>query len=139
MKLTVAACAAILLVSTAPAATTTENPEAAAEAAATAWLALVDAGNYARSWSDASAFFRERVPEAKWQSEVGRARAPFGALKSRKVESATLKHELPGVPDGAYVVIRFASSFEHKASAIETVTPMKGADGNWRVSGYYMK
>ena len=34
---------------------------------------------------------------------------------------------------------RFESSFEHKASAVETVTPMKDADGTWRVSGYYIK
>ncbi len=44
-----------------------------------------------------------------------------------------------GAPDGEYVVIQFETSFEHKRSAIETVTPMMDRDGKWRVSGYYIK
>jgi hypothetical protein len=55
------------------------------------------------------------------------------------LESATATHSLPGAPDGDYVVIKFASSFENKASAVETVTPMKDTDGKWHVSGYYIK
>ena len=46
---------------------------------------------------------------------------------------------LPGAPDGEYVVIQYESSFEHKQSAIETVTPMLDTDGKWRVSGYFIK
>jgi len=46
---------------------------------------------------------------------------------------------MPGAPDGEYVVIQFESSFANKKSAVETVTPMKGEDGVWRVSGYYIK
>ena len=42
-------------------------------------------------------------------------------------------------PDGQYVVIQFTSSFENKKSAIETITPMLDPDGQWRVSGYYIK
>ena len=116
-----------------------ESPEAAAESAALAWLRLVDAGNYAQSWSAASTVFRHRVSETQWQTAAGNVRTPLGPLKSRKVQSATPKKSLPGAPDGQYVVIQFASSFEHKAAAIETVTPMKDTDGNWHVSGYYIK
>ncbi|MGB5422961.1 MAG: DUF4019 domain-containing protein [Desulfobacterales bacterium] len=28
---------------------------------------------------------------------------------------------------------------ENKASAVETITPMLDKDGQWRVSGYYIK
>ena len=45
----------------------------------------------------------------------------------------------PGAPDGEYLVIRFAASFEKKQSAIETVTPIKDADGIWRVCGYFIQ
>jgi hypothetical protein len=31
------------------------------------------------------------------------------------------------------------ASFEKRAAVIETVTPMRGDDGTWRVSGYYIK
>jgi hypothetical protein len=139
MKLSATMFAITLLASGAPATTSAEIPEAAAESAALAWLSLVDAGNYAQSWSAASTLFRQKVPESQWQSAAAGARAPLGSLKSRKVQSATLKNSLPGAPDGEYVVVQFASSFEHKASAIETVTPMKDVDGKWHVSGYYIK
>jgi len=37
------------------------------------------------------------------------------------------------------VVIRYDASFANKKSAIETVTPMLDKDGQWRVSGYFIK
>jgi hypothetical protein len=139
MKLATAMCATLLLVSAAPAAVTADSPEAAAQAAALAWLALVDAKNYAQSWSSAATLFRQRVSAPQWQAAASAARDPLGPLRSRRLESLTLTHALPGVPDGDYVVIRFASSFAHKASATETVTPVKDTDGKWHVSGYYIK
>jgi hypothetical protein len=45
---------------------------------------------------------------------------------------------LPGAPDGSYVVIELSTSFEKKAEAIETVTPML-EEGVWRVSGYFIR
>jgi hypothetical protein len=78
MKLPVVACAIAVLGLAVPLAVSSQSPEAAAESAARAWLALVDAG----------------------------------ALKSRTLQSATFQ---------------------------QIVTPMKAADGSWRVSGYYIK
>jgi hypothetical protein len=46
---------------------------------------------------------------------------------------------MPGAPDGEYVVIQYQTTFEHKNSAVETVTPMLDNDGQWRVSGYYIR
>ena len=46
---------------------------------------------------------------------------------------------LPGAPDGEYVVIQFEASFGNKRASVETVTPMLDKDGQWRVSGYYIK
>lgn len=66
-------------------------------------------------------------------------RDPLGKLVSRKLKSADYKTSLPGAPDGQYVVIQYETSFEHKQSALETVTPMLDKDGKWRVSGYYIK
>jgi hypothetical protein len=60
-------------------------------------------------------------------------------LISRKLKSKKYTTSLPGAPDGKYVVIQYETSFEHKKSAIETVTPMLDKDGKWRVSGYYIK
>jgi hypothetical protein len=51
----------------------------------------------------------------------------------------TYKTSLPGAPDGEYVVIAYETSFDKKQAATETITPMKDADGRWRVSGYFIK
>ncbi len=112
---------------------------AAATKAADAWLKLIDNGDYAQSWRQASDFFQQRVPEQAWAMQVSAARDPLGALTSRKLASAKYTTSLPGAPDGQYVVIQYNSSFAHKKSAVETVTPMRDADGSWHVSGYYIR
>jgi len=110
-----------------------------AEAAARKWLGFVDAADYGQSWEAAAAYFQNSIPQSQWISRVSAVRGPLGNLKSRQLSSAQYAHSLPGAPDGDYVVIQFNASFEHKASATETVTPMKDPDGRWRVSGYYIR
>jgi hypothetical protein len=139
MRIAVTVCAFTLWAASLPAASPSAPPEAAAESAALTWLGLVDGGNYAQSWSSASFMFRQKISESQWQSAASGTRAPLGPLKSRTLRSATPKSALPGAPDGQYVVLQFDSSFEHKASAVETVTPMLDADGKWHVSGYYIR
>ena len=110
-----------------------------AQVAAKSWLALTDGGKYGDSWDNASSLTKAAVTKADWEKAIKAGRAPLGALKARKVKSATFTRTLPGAPDGEYVVIQFESQFENKATAIETVTPMHDKDGAWRVSGYYIK
>ena len=113
--------------------------EAAAVSAAERWLATVDAGNYAASWKEAAEFFRNAVRPEQWEQSIKAARKPLGKIISRKVQTKIYKTSLPGAPDGEYVVIQFETSYEHKKTATETVTPMIDKDGKWRVSGYYIK
>jgi hypothetical protein len=103
------------------------------------WLKLVDAGDYKQSWETASSLFRNAVTEDQWAKQVGSARDPLGALVSRKLKSAQYATSLPGAPDGKYVVIQYDTVFQNKSAAVETVTPMLDKDGQWRVSGYYIK
>jgi hypothetical protein len=110
-----------------------------AQASAKAWLAMTDSGKYAESWNGASTLFKTAITKADWEKAAGKARSPLGALKSRTLKSATFARTLPGAPDGEYVVIQYATAFENKASATETITPMLDKDGSWRVSGYYIK
>jgi hypothetical protein len=107
--------------------------------AAESWLKLVDSGNYQVSYDQASSLFKNAVTEAQWAEQVGVVRRPLGPLESRKVRHAQYATTLPGAPDGQYVVIQYRSSFRNKQLAIETVTPMLDKDGQWRVSGYYIK
>lgn len=103
------------------------------------WLTMVDEGKYVESWKEASEYFKNAVKQKQWEESLQAVRKPLGKLISRKVKSKTYKTSLPGAPDGEYVVIQFQTSFENKKLAIETVTPMFDKDGQWRVSGYYIK
>ena len=140
MKRTIVAGAVIviLLVAGISSATNTEK-EKAAVIVAEKWLSMVDQGNYAESWKEAAALFRNAVKQQHWEQSLQAVRKPLGKLVSRKVNKKTYKTSLPGAPDGEYVVIEFETSFENKRTAFETLTPMREKDGKWRVSGYYIK
>ncbi|MGB6011426.1 MAG: DUF4019 domain-containing protein [Desulfobacterales bacterium] len=113
--------------------------EAAALSAAEKWLAMVDSEKYTESWKEAAELFRNAVQPQQWEQSMQAVREPLGKLISRKVKTKAYRTSLPGAPDGEYVVIQFETSFENKKVAVETVTPLMGKDGAWRVSGYYIK
>jgi hypothetical protein len=110
-----------------------------AQISAEAWLALIDSGQYGRSWDDAAPIFKTSVSKSHWENTCKSVRAPLGRVKSRTVKSASFTRTLPGAPDGEYVVLQYETQFENKASAIETITPMRDKDGSWLVSGYYIR
>jgi len=110
-----------------------------ASAVAEKWLALLDEGKYAESWDESAELFRKSVAKKKWSATIERLRAPLGKVESRVKQDSDYRTSLPGAPDGEYVVIPYKTTFANKKNAIETVTPMKGKDGKWRVSGYYIK
>ena len=116
-----------------------ETPEDAAQKAAESWLALVDSGKYEESWNQAASFFKGAVTREQWVQSMKGVRAPLGNQQSRKIKSRQYTEHVPGAPDGKYVILQFDTSFEKKASAVETVTPMLDTDGVWRVSGYFIK
>jgi len=113
--------------------------KAAAEKAAMAWLHLVDDGKYPESWSSSSSFFRGAVNKTQWEQALEGTRKPLGAVLSRSLTFATYATSIPGAPDGEYVVIQYATSFDKKRTSTETVTPMLDRDGSWRVGGYFIR
>jgi hypothetical protein len=108
-------------------------------ATAQSWLAQIDAGNYARSWKESSAYFRGAMTEKGWVDALNGARKPLGKLISRNLAKTQNAQSLPGAPDGHYVVMQFASGFENKKDAVETVTFIREKDGKWKAAGYYIK
>jgi hypothetical protein len=129
----------MLLLGVCPVIQAQQKPEQLAQQSAESWLALVDSGMYGESWEQASQFFKAAVTKEQWQTALRASRDPLGKVISRNLKSAVFRKTLPGAPDGEYVVIQYDSSFEHKQSAVETITPMLDKDGKWRVSGYYIK
>jgi hypothetical protein len=123
----------VLLVVTVNATSSEKGKEAVSSAEK--WLRMIDEEKYAESWKDAAELFRNAVSQEQWEQSLQTVRKPLGRLLSRTIKSKTYMTSLPGAPDGEYVVIEFATSFERKKAAVETVTPMKDKDGKWRVSG----
>lgn len=139
MKRSLLIFALISLTSIAAAPADDTSATAEATAAARDWLTVVDAGDYGKSWDEAAAVLRKNITKAQWERAAGAVRGQTGALKSRELESAQPAHDLPGVPAGDYVVLMYRSSFADAPVVTETVTPMREADGKWRVAGYLVK
>lgn len=113
--------------------------EVAAQTAAEVWLGLVDDGQFDKSWDTAAKILRDLVKKSDWV-ELGKAkRPPLGKVVSRKLKEATPTKTLPGAPEGTYVVLQYNTEFENKKPVLETVTVVTDPDGQWRVSGYYLR
>ena len=141
-KLPILMCLGVVLLVAATGSRAEDSNEAAvseAVSAAESWLGVVDSGEYGKSWDQSSELFRNAVSRAEWKQSLNAARRPFGVLVSRKLKSTQFATSLPGAPDGEYVVIQFEASFGNKRASVETVTPMLEKDGQWRVSGYFIK
>ena len=111
----------------------------AAKKSAESWLAVVDKGDYAASYDEAASIFKLAITKEDWLQKVRAARGPLGKMISRKLKLMQYETTLPGAPDGEYVVIQYDTSFENKRSAVETITPTLDKDGQWRVSGYFIR
>jgi hypothetical protein len=121
-----------------PAARAQDPDSGPAIAAMTGWLETIDAGEYGRSWDEASSLFRGSVTRDRWLEAMRGSRRPLGERKSRKLAKAEFHRSLPGAPDGTYFVLTFDTSFLDKSHAVETVAAMKEGDG-WRAAGYFIR
>lgn len=111
----------------------------AATAVAERWAEQLDQNQYETTWASAAQIFKGAVSQAQWSQAISSVRGPFGKVLERKLQTAELKTSLPGAPDGRYVVIQFQTRLENKKEAVETIVPMLEKDGQWRVSGYFIR
>jgi len=124
-----------------------DNQETAkkdAVAAMQTWLGEMDAGSYAKAWSDAAKSFQKAVTSDQWVTVSGNVRTPLGKLLERKLASAAYESGASTVgktagPASTYVIAQFDTSFENMKYARETVTFEKEGDGGWRAAGYFIK
>lgn len=107
--------------------------------AAVAWLDLLDSGQYATSWDQASLQLQRKVSRPAWEAMVRTQRAPLGPVVARRLKWANYTETLPELPVGQYVVLEYETRFANRVSAAETVTPIKDADGRWKVGAYSIR
>ncbi len=114
------------------------DPPSAAAIAAGQWVSTVDDGNYARSWSEAGALFKNRLTSDEWTHQIAKARGPLGQVVNRAFRGENRTTTLPGEPDGDYDIVSFATELTHKKAAVETVILAREGDG-WKVDGYFIR
>jgi hypothetical protein len=101
------------------------------------WLILVDDANYADAYTQLDSAARDKITADAWGQKLRGARAPLGAMASRALKDVKLAKTMPGMPDGQYAIVRYDTSFAHKASAVETVV-LRSQAGAWSTIGYFI-
>ena len=109
--------------------------EQEARTTALEWLALIDAGDYARAYAAEPARLRAATTEGQFMRSMEGRRGPFGRVSSRKFIGAAFTSKLTGAPDGRYESILFRTSFEHKKLAAERVILTHDED-QWHIVDY---
>lgn len=113
--------------------------EQAAISAAEAWLAFMDGGEYASTYTEASALFKNAMTQEDWVARVQPLRESMGVIKERTLAGKQYATELPGAPAGEYVVLQFTTKFQEGVDRVEVVSTMRDEDGAFRVAGYFVQ
>lgn len=100
------------------------------KANAAAWLLLFDAGDYGRSWDEASSFWQHDHTRERTAEMLAQLRSPLGRLRERNFNS----FELLQSPDGEVAQLTFRSSYDEDADVLEIMELMREASGEWKVS-----
>jgi len=112
---------------------TVSAADEAARDAALQWLRVVDSGNY----NDAALQMAEQVRTLQnWLGYFAAYRAPLGRVNNRHVVEIKHASTIPGDPElRLHAIMRFKTSFEHKAVATEEVVVTK-MGCCWEVARY---
>ena len=110
----------------------------ASTASAEAWAKLLDGQRWADSWTSSGSVFRSKLTQDDWTATIQPLRRQLGSVSSRSVKSVSSATSLPGVPDGEYKIIQFATVFANKPDAIETVV-LTDENSAWKVDGYFIR
>jgi len=102
------------------------------------WLSLMDDQNYADAYKQMGVVARDKVSAEGFSKTVGGVREPLGAMSSRALKDVRLTKTLPAMRDGQYAIVRYDSTFAHKAAVVESVT-LISENGGWSVIGYFIK
>ncbi len=111
-------------------------PQPVSAATVEAWLAVLDAGDYGKSWETAGESFRREVTKNDWVANAGGVRKPLGDLIYRKVSTTNQMVNPPNLPKGTYFVAEFDSAFAGLDAASETAIFRLEKDGQWKAAAY---
>lgn len=111
-----------------------------ATAAASEFLALVDAGKFDQSWQVSAHVMKEKITQADWNKHLAASRQRTGAIVARQepeLSYATMAAD--STAKGEYIVLLYSSDFGQVKDLSETITVMLEEDKVWRVAGYFIQ
>jgi hypothetical protein len=117
----------------------TDPDVALARKAALDWLALVDASKFDATWDEAATSFQKGQKKAEWAKGLGGARPTMGKLISRTYLNHEIRPNLPNLPPGKYITVRFTSVFEKNPNGGESVTLIRDGARGYRAMSYFLK
>jgi hypothetical protein len=119
---------------------TDSDPDVAlAKKAALAWLALLDAGKFEATWEEAATSFQKAQTREAWARGLGGARPTMGKVITRTFINHEFRNNLPNLPPGKYITVRFNSVFEKHKDGAESVTLVKDGARGFRMMSYFLK
>ncbi len=110
------------------------SPPTNEEAAARAWLSIMDTGRYEDSWQQAHPSFQAAVTQAVWAGKGGKVRRPLGAMVTRHAQSGNLPSK-----GGEVATVKFDSAFDGLPEAVETLSLRTDEEGRWKVTSYVIR
>jgi len=110
-----------------------ENAGAVAEQ----FLALLDNGSYAESWSLHAKVIEGDLNQDKWTALTSGLRGVAGTLEVRSLQSSVYTEALPEVGAGQFFLRDYLTRFSN-VQAGERVVLAKQEE-EWRIAGYFMQ
>lgn len=112
------------------------DEQGAPAAAATRFVAMVDAGTVDAAWQEFTPLAQVIKSEAQWQRLQKSLRTAYGPVEKRSMRGVTLQNRYTMLPDGHYAIVQFDTVFRNKRSAVETIVLVQSQDSHWQVHDY---
>lgn len=113
-----------------------ESPPEPPQPAAERYLAAVDAGDLATSWSLLDPAGRQRLvhSQAEYDAIYRNARVPLGPVQFRRQQGSNGAADLPGLPPGIFRQLNYITKFGNdSACRSEVIVTRATADISWKV------
>ncbi len=122
------------------AAASESDPDVAlARKAALEWLALVDSFKFEGTWDTAATSFQKAQAKTEWAKGLGGARTAMGKVVTRTVSSQEVRKDLPNLPPGKYITVRYNTVFEKHKDGTESITLVKDGARGFRMMSYLLR
>lgn len=115
----------------------TPEQKAAAEGVALGFLAVIDTGDYARTWDAASRSLQREYSKARWELTLRATRKLLGANKERHHATTGFTRSLGDGTPGEFCGVVYESTFA-TTTLLEQVD-LHFDEGRWKVMGYHVR